>query len=152
MTKTIGFKKATAIIMAVFMMFAALSVTAFANGNVDDIYNYGSPGSYTVKITYKDCDHDGATTNRTCFKLESAKSVNIKFYTTTPSTVIKFYRNGSDAACATFTTPKYVSGMPGTLTTAINLQAGSYRVGICSAEYTMVDGVIELYHVDKLDQ
>lgn len=120
--------------------------------NSIDFYNYGSTGRYTVRITYKDCDRTGATTNLTCFKLESAKSVNIKFYTTTPSTVIKFYRNGPDDECAAFTTPKYVSGMPGTLTASISLQPGSYRIGVCSAEYSTVNGVIELYYVDKLDQ
>lgn len=138
--------------MAVFMMFATFSVTAFATGDVSTFYCYGSPGSYTVRITYKNCDRYGAVTNDMHFELNSEKSVSIHFFTTTPRTVIKFYRNGSPDACATFTTPKYVSGMPGTLTAPISLQPGSYRVGVCSAEHSAVSGVIELFYVDKLDQ
>lgn len=141
-----------AVLMAVVMMFAALGVTAFADGGVSDIYNYGSPGRYTVRITYKDCDDDGATTPLKLFKLESEKWVNIRFNTTTPRTEIKFYRNGSANECATFTTPQYVSGMPSTLTSSISLQAGSYRVGVCSDGDSTVSGVIELYYVDKLDE
>lgn len=120
--------------------------------NFIDFYNYGSTGKYTVRITYKDCDRTGATANLTCYKLESAKSVNIKFYTTTPSTVIKFYRNGTNDECAVYTTPQYVSGMPGSLTASISLKPGSYGVGVCSAEHSAVSGVIELFYVDKLDQ
>lgn len=136
--------------MAVFMMFATFSVTAFATGDVSNFYCYGSPGSYTVRITYKNCDRDGAVTNDMHFELNSEKSVSIHFYTTTPRTVIKFYRNGSPDAYAVYSTPQYVSGMPGELTTHISLQPGSYRVGICSAGNSTVSGVIELYYVDEV--
>ncbi len=150
MTKTKCFKKATVIIMAVVMMFATLSVTAFAEGNIT-FYPSGSVGNMSVKIEYDDCNSAGIMSTPAMFTLNRKITCPFKFSVSVPRATIKFYKNNEGEACKTFTTPTYVSGMPSTLNTFIELEAGKYTVSICSTDSTKrVSGYFEIGNISSV--
>ncbi len=150
MTKTKCFKKITAIIMAVVMMFAALSVTAFAEGRIT-FYPQGSVGNMSVRIEYLNCNSAGAMSTPAVFTLNNKTRCNCKFTVAVPRATIKFYKNNEAIACETFTTPAYVLGMPTTLTTYMELGAGQYTVSVCSTDSTKrVSGYFEISDLSSI--
>ena len=130
MTKTKSLRKATAVIMAVIMMFAALGIVAFAAGTVIFSKLSGDKGNYTIRVEFTNCDLGGETSGSQSFTLDTNRSCPITFTTTVPQSTITFYKGGTEVT--SFTTPTYVSGMPSTLTTYKDLSAGTYTVRVSS--------------------
>lgn len=150
MTKTKCFKKATTVLMAVIMTFAALSITAFAEGNIT-FYPSGSVGNMSVKIEYDDCNSAGIMSTLSMFTINSKTACPFKFTVSVPRATIKFYKNNEGAPCKTFTTPEYVLGMPTTLSTHIELEAGKYTVSICSTDSSKrVSGFFEIGNISSV--
>lgn len=131
MTKAKSFKITTALLMAVIMMFATLGVTAFAASV--EIYSMGPATDMSAKIVFTDCDHNGTRSTPAQISISTPRTCKLTFTTSTPSATIKFYKGDSDTPSATFTTPTYVSGMPTTLETYIDLGAGDYTIAVSSA-------------------
>lgn len=151
MAKTKNFTKATAVLMAVIMMFVALGITAFATSYVK-LYPQGSATNMSVKVEFNDCNYSGVRSTPATFTINSKRSCSVTFTTSSPSATIKFYKDKEDKPSVTFTTPKYFSGMPSTLDTGIELGAGTYTVAVSSAsQFNTVSGYFIIRDVSRVD-
>ncbi|MCM1167170.1 MAG: hypothetical protein NC299_15800 [Lachnospiraceae bacterium] len=165
MIKTKLFKKATVVLMAVVMMFAALGSNAFATGVLTQSFGMENAVpyyqcSYSVDGNLRLSGHGknaGAMENNS-FYVTADGTYKVTFGNSgTYGTTIRFWKKGTwsttGTANATLSIPAHSPGMPGTLTTNVTLTQGYYDVEIiCNSYGQTSNGSFTLYGVLKNPQ
>lgn len=128
MTKTKCFTKATAVLMAVIMMFGVFGATAFASGSIG-VETSGSGSSRNVRYNYTVSGTAGATST-TGIRISSDRNYTLEYSTSSVRAKIEFYNENNDTLYKSYTTPVYVSGMPSNLSSSVYLEYGKYYVVI----------------------
>ena len=165
MTKTKNFKKATAVLMAVIMMFAALGINVFATGVLTQSYGMKDAVpyyqcSYSVDGNLRLSGHGknaGAMENNS-FYVTADGTYKVSFGNSgTYGTTVRFWKKGTWSTTGTadvsLSIPAHSPGMPGTLTTSVKLKQGYYDVEIICNSYGQTSaGSFTLYGVLKEQQ
>lgn len=111
----------------------------------------GSVGDLTVKITYSNCNANGASSSKEIIFNENT-TVPYTFSTSGLGATIEFYRKNEAVSSYTIIKPVYVSGMPDELSGSIKFTKGTYTVSVRSNDSSKsASGNIKLSHVSGVN-
>lgn len=141
------FKRIAAVCMAAIMMTSLFGTIAFAEGTAA----YAQPESAdSVNLQFNFENVGSSETTLGGLRINTAGSYKITFGGALGSPTRVSFVNVDTSASFGFTIPKYISGMPATLTTYIDLPSGNYWVKVKSdgGSNTTTTGHFTIYGVE----